>query len=168
MHGSLTRGPADLVPPLGQAGRRGGRASRWAAGGPRAVIPGSCRFPQIDSLLTFFFPCCWFRGSDRWSRLPRPSKFPLSWLLISAPINQPPTLASGGGANACSPSGFKLFHGPAEHKRLLLSSPPPRGTDASPFLPVIQPHVCFPRSRQRLPRGSPSPLHQSIHPPKSP
>lgn len=41
----------------GGAGPMQGRGSRlWAvgSGGPRALIPSSCRSPQIDSLLTFF------------------------------------------------------------------------------------------------------------------
>ena len=43
------------APFRGRAGLPQGRGGRWAAGGPQALIPGSSRFPQIDSLLTFFF-----------------------------------------------------------------------------------------------------------------
>lgn len=61
--------------------------------GPRALIPGSCRFPQIDSLLTFFFFSA--AGSAAWidgAASPSPLSRFLSLLLISAPINQGPPL----------------------------------------------------------------------------
>lgn len=50
-----TPGEPPRAPFQGRAGLPQGRGGRWAAGGPQALIPGSSRFPQIDSLLTFFF-----------------------------------------------------------------------------------------------------------------
>lgn len=70
------------------AGLTQGRGGHWAAGGPRALIPSSCRFPQIDSLLTFFSAAGSAAQIDG-AASPAPLSF-LSLLLISAPINQPP------------------------------------------------------------------------------
>lgn len=165
-HWAPTPGPGRGC--TGGAGLTQGRGGRWAAGGPRALIPSSCRFPQIDSLLTFFSAAGSAAQIDG-AASPAPLSF-LSLLLISTPINQPPL--SSRGQVLPLPRGLMLSQGPPEHKLLTVITPTleaPRhlllAGQQGPSLPVItarmlaSPWQDSSHPRALLPHSARHPLH---------